>query len=188
MRATFDDIPRLAGDCTTAFWQYLPGRPVVPTAVFGAPQLRMVSTGRRPRAGLSSTVAPCAGCRSRRWTWERFYRSRIQSRQVAGDLLFVDLTMGAFHACALTANRSAYCWGNNFRGYLGRGDRIHSAVPVAVAGGLSFATLAAGGAHVCAITTSGEVWCWGSSDYGQLGRDRSEGDAYVPIRVTLPIP
>ena len=189
IRSSFGDVPRLDGNCATVFWQYFAGTPcVVPTAVFGAPQLVMVSTGTEGSCGIViDGRAVCWGVGSEGGLGNGSTAPAFSPVLVVGDRVFVSLTMGWWHVCALTAEHDAYCWGNNFRGYLGRGDRIHSTVPVAVAGRLPFASIAAGGAHVCAITTSGEVWCWGSSDYGQLGRDRSEGDAYVPIRVALQV-
>jgi len=39
---------------------------------------------------------------------------------------------GYQHACAVLANRTAWCWGANFNGQLGDGSELNSIVPVAV--------------------------------------------------------
>jgi hypothetical protein len=96
---------------------------------------------------------------------------------------FVQLALGVEHACALTADGRAFCWGLNDRGQLGAtttvicGDStIQSAVlaacsptPVAVNTALRFTALAAGFFHTCGLVASGEVYCWGSNEHGQLG-------------------
>jgi alpha-tubulin suppressor-like RCC1 family protein len=109
----------------------------------------------------------------------------FEPRPIVGDLRFASISLGSNSGCGLTIAGEAHCWGNNFRGYLGRAGPS-SSVPVPVAGGHAFATLSVGATHACGITPSGEVWCWGAASSGQLGRDESLGDASEPIRVTLP--
>lgn len=106
---------------------------------------------------------------------------------VTTDRTFGALTAGATFMCALTSQGAAYCWGNNFRGTLGIGERPGSAVPVPVVGGLRFLSLDSGPIHTCGVTADQAIYCWGINEYGQLGRvgiDQSP----VPIRVDLPLP
>ena len=99
-------------------------------------------------------------------------------QRVAGDLRFRVLSVGRAHACALTADGAAWCWGSNEHGQAGWGaagpvtcaSGISCApAPVPVAGDLRFASIAAGGTHTCAVAVDGAAWCWGSNTAAQLG-------------------
>lgn len=94
---------------------------------------------------------------------------------------FASVTVGN-HACGLTAEGTAYCWGPNSRGELGTGDRVDSAYPRRVAGNLVFASLSAGELSTCGVTREGAAYCWGLNDAGQLGNGGT-ADALVPTRV-----
>lgn len=94
---------------------------------------------------------------------------------------FTAITAG-LHACALTADGTAYCWGGNADGQLGTGDRVHSDAPRRVAGNLVFASLSAAQAHTCGVTRDGAAYCWGGNTYGQLGTGGTAA-ALVPTRV-----
>ncbi len=102
---------------------------------------------------------------------------------------FTWLSAGSGFMCGLASGGQAYCWGTNFRGSLGIGDPNvgGSAKPVPVSGAHTFASLSAGPAVTCAVDTPGDVWCWGFAWRGQLGRPDELGDAYAPIRVSLPL-
>lgn len=82
-----------------------------------------------------------------------------------------DVSVGAYHACALTEESTVYCWGRNIEGQLGlgegAGDRVTTPMPV---DGLEdVRQIGAGGVHTCVLTEDGEVYCWGDNDRGQLG-------------------
>jgi len=88
------------------------------------------------------------------------------------------ISAGAKHACGITADHVAYCWGRNADGELGNpaattpcpeSNEACSQKPVRVAGNLAFASISAGHQYTCGITTSGAAYCWGSNSYGQLG-------------------
>ena len=80
------------------------------------------------------------------------------------------ISMGGAHACGVTVENQAYCWGNQFRGALGNGELVGaSSYPVAVVGGLRFAAVYAGTGTSCGITPEGEAYCWGINDHGMLG-------------------
>ena len=83
------------------------------------------------------------------------------------DASFV--TMGQFHACALTGAGDVECWGQNHSGQMGNGPGSDAYTPVA-GGGLASATaVAAGGDHTCAVVAGQTIWCWGSDANGELG-------------------
>ncbi len=102
------------------------------------------------------------------------------------------ISAGWKHTCALMADSSVYCWGNNCDGQLGDGTmteectvKTTSTKPVKVRNITGASSVAAGGFHSCAIV-SGKVLCWGYGGDGQLGNGKS-GDLYmsgVPVEVS----
>src|SRR6185295_17508931 len=60
------------------------------------------------------------------------------------------LTTGAFHTCALLADRTLRCWGQDEQGQLGDGTRTNSSTPVTVSGISGVAAVGGGGVHTCA--------------------------------------
>jgi len=82
------------------------------------------------------------------------------------------VALGQRFGCAIAADGTTQCWGENTLGQLGRGtsdadahqDPFAVAVPDATA-------LAAGAQHACALTKAGDVLCWGLGASGQLGLD-----------------
>jgi alpha-tubulin suppressor-like RCC1 family protein len=89
---------------------------------------------------------------------------------VAGGHAFTALFGGLSGTCGLTADGSAYCWGDDESGQLGLGDLSKDDAcgtsycvrePMPVSGGLKFSTLGAGADLTCGITTAGKLYCWG---------------------------
>ena len=92
------------------------------------------------------------------------------------------VSTGNFHACSVTRNGTAYCWGDNTNGQLGDGSNTASTRPVPVAGGLRFVQLTSGARyHTCGLTAEGEGYCWGENGFGQLG-DGTTTNSNVPVR------
>ena len=81
-----------------------------------------------------------------------------------------DVAAGRNHTCAVRANGTVACWGDNDFGQIGDGtfgvDRL---VPVTVPGLTHVVALTAGDAHTCALRVTGRVHCWGHNGSGQLG-------------------
>jgi alpha-tubulin suppressor-like RCC1 family protein len=92
------------------------------------------------------------------------------------------IAAGAAHTCALRADKTVLCWGDDSAGQLGHGGSA-SVNPVPAPAALtSIAGIAAGGRHSCAALDDGSVWCWGANDAGQLGTAPSVG-ASMPMEV-----
>jgi alpha-tubulin suppressor-like RCC1 family protein len=109
--------------------------------------------------------------------------SRLDPTPVGGlSGLPVSVVAGASHTCALLADGTAHCWGQNLHGQLGDSSTTNAATPVPVAGGLLFTRLVAGGAVTCGRTVDGDEYCWGLNQSGQLG-DGTLDSRRVPTRV-----
>ena len=97
-----------------------------------------------------------------------------------GGVPFVSITVGRTHACALSTDGRAYCWGMDHFGQLGAPVKTTctdifgrtwpcSSVPLAVSGDWTFTAISACGDHTCALTAAGAAYCWGSNANGELG-------------------
>jgi len=76
--------------------------------------------------------------------------------------VFLSVSAGFAHTCAITGSAQAFCWGDNTEGQLGISpkapDRLapegeHISVPTPVYGGMSFSAIPAGHDHTCGLTT-----------------------------------
>ncbi len=85
--------------------------------------------------------------------------------------------------CALLADTTVKCWGQNADGELGNGTTTSSNVPVAVSG-LGGVTMLSSGPNMnaCAVLISGGVDCWGFNEFGDLGIGTTV-DALTPVPV-----
>lgn len=98
------------------------------------------------------------------------YPIRPTPVEVTGITNAIAIEAGTYHACALLADGTVSCWGNNGWGQLGTGvEGPDASLPAVVAGLGQVKSIAAGFAHTCALKTSGNVFCWGLNNYGQLG-------------------
>ena len=83
------------------------------------------------------------------------------------------IAAGGEHTCAVLADKSLRCWGENGRGTVGNGSWKNTSRPVSVVGlGNSVVSVAVGDEFVCATTTTPggmRVYCWGSNGTGELG-------------------
>jgi alpha-tubulin suppressor-like RCC1 family protein len=90
----------------------------------------------------------------------------------------IEVATAEHHACAVSADGTASCWGQNFSGELGDGTASSRSIASAVTGmGSPLIAIATGTTHSCAITQRNAVWCWGFGVYGQLGDGYKENRA-----------
>lgn len=96
----------------------------------------------------------------------------------------VGIAAGGKHACAVLADGSVKCWGENSNGQLGDGTTTNRSTPVyvlALPGGA--AAVAAGESHTCVRTRANGAKCWGWNYHGQLG-DGTTAQRTTPVDVT----
>ena len=94
-----------------------------------------------------------------------------------GGVTWGAVSPGWSHTCGITANKAAYCWGDNNDGELGDGSvTIYQSDPMEVANAqYEWSSISAGRSHSCGITTDGSGYCWGENNNGQLGTGNLEG-------------
>jgi alpha-tubulin suppressor-like RCC1 family protein len=81
-----------------------------------------------------------------------------------------NVAAGSNHTCALMADQSVYCWGQNTSGYLGVGNgSADTATPLPVSLPGPAAKIAAEAGATCALLTNGDLYCWGDNSFGRLG-------------------
>jgi alpha-tubulin suppressor-like RCC1 family protein len=96
------------------------------------------------------------------------------------------LAVGSTFSCAVKANGSLWCWGDNTYGQLGDGSTIGTDKPVEVkALGKAVTAVAAGFGHACAVLAGGTLACWGYNFFGQLGIGGT-AEQHLPTEVGVP--
>src|SRR5688572_9033396 len=89
-----------------------------------------------------------------------------------GALVFVaatEVALGSKHTCAVIADRSLRCWGDNDVGQLGVGAVQRVLVPTSVADVADVTSVSLGDRHTCVTIANGDTLCWGANESGQLG-------------------
>ncbi len=152
-----------------------------------------VATSSEADRGLHNFVHSCAivGGAAKCWGSNRYGRlgdgtTRIESNmpvQVVGlDSGVTAISVGTGHSCAVVSG-AAKCWGDNYEGELGIGQKYGwSNTPVQVLGleqGVS--AISAGFASTCAVVF-GAARCWGFNGDFQLG-DGTDLAQYSPVAV-----
>jgi alpha-tubulin suppressor-like RCC1 family protein len=157
-----------------------------PVAVITQVKFASLDLGEAHTCGLSGAgAAHCWGDNTRGQLGDATTVSRPVPGPVGGGHTFTQIAAGGFnigHTCALTADGTAYCWGDNEDGQLGIGSTDLDAhpIPAEVAGNIVFASVTAGlGSHSCGRTAAGAAYCWGADVFGALGNG-SAGASSLP--------
>lgn len=87
----------------------------------------------------------------------------------------VSVSAGYGHACAVIADGTVLCWGDNDAGQLGAGfSSDYEQVPTTVTALAGVTSVGCGDDFSCALTAGGAVYCWGQNGWGQLGTAPSD--------------
>ncbi len=89
------------------------------------------------------------------------------------------ISAGGDHTCAILADDSLRCWGENDRGQLGYGGHTDVLVPAAAGpvplpAGRTVRSVSAGGDHTCAILDDFSLRCWGAGVFGISGHGNED--------------
>ena len=104
--------------------------------------------------------------------------------RVGGGHKFESVTAGIWHACGLTPEGLAYCWGWNRDGKVGPGPEGDVPLPQLVSPDLVFRQLTAGVYHTCGITRDGAAYCWGTQwGPASAGLPQPGPTNHTPVRV-----
>ncbi|HRE87959.1 MAG TPA: hypothetical protein PK095_02370 [Myxococcota bacterium] len=90
----------------------------------------------------------------------------------------------ARHVCAVKADDTLWCWGDNSRGTIGDGTFENRSSPTLVSG-LSSQSVRVGDGNTCS-RNNGQIHCWGDGTYGDVSSNQpgSVGNVYTtPARV-----
>jgi len=159
---------------------------LVPGPISGGMAFESLSAGEAQTCGVTAAgMAYCWGANGDGQLGDGTRIARFSPAAVAGGLLFARVvTSDLAHACGLTANGQAFCWGRNGEGELGFPPALRDSsrtLPTAVPG-FAFVTMALGMYHTCGLTSGGQAYCWGFNDAGQLG-DGSTTSSPSPVPV-----
>lgn len=147
----------------------------IPGRVEGSQRFITLALGSVFSCGLGTdSAAYCwgtGGRRGRAQSWVLGSNSDSTVIPVRANISapLASIVANANHACALTPEGEAWCWGANEYGQLGRGNRSRAEPPAAVHTSQRFRQLAVGAFHTCGLSTSGAVWCWGEDEFRQVG-------------------
>ncbi|HJP57935.1 MAG TPA: hypothetical protein VJ847_13020 [Gemmatimonadales bacterium] len=102
------------------------------------------------------------------------------------ELVFRYVDAGSYHACGITTDERAVCWGFNGDGQLMADSAAQTLQPTPAAGNLTFRVTSGGRYHSCGVTLSGVIYCAGANQDGRLG-DKSQTPSPIPTQMHSPI-
>ena len=158
-------------------------RELSPYPLPGASNVSDVSTSGNSTCVVISGLVKCIGGNDYGQLGDGTTAGRRSLVQVAGVTNAVAVSVGeSGHTCALLADQTVKCWGNNSLGQLGDGTKVNRLSPTAVDGLTSVTKISTGGVSSCAIISDATVRCWGNNSFGALG-DGSTTERLKPVSV-----
>ena len=160
--------------------------PAAPTVqVDGITNAVAIAAGGQSCAVLADGTVECWGANDRgqvgNGTTDLFGQKTPVA--VTGIANATAVAVGAFHSCALLADKTVACWGGNSGRELGDGTQVvNSLTPVAVKGIDNAVSIVAALGYTCAILDDAGVRCWGTNLHG-LGDGTFTAPTPVQIRV-----
>jgi Regulator of Chromosome Condensation (RCC1) repeat protein/regulator of chromosome condensation (RCC1) repeat-containing protein len=86
--------------------------------------------------------------------------------------VWLQVSTGTAHACAILSDTSLWCWGKNDKRQSIPTTTAQINTPSQVQIGRAWFDVAAGGAHTCGISSDKKhLYCWGDNALGQLGTE-----------------
>jgi len=140
----------------------------VPTLPMGATFVD-VSVGDNSACAVSSAKKVlCWGSNTAGQLGNNTTRSSLEMTEVALlNKSFSRVAVGYRHACAITEDGLAYCWGDNSRQQLGVVG-VDSRIPVPVPGIGTATSVYSGDYHICVMQAGGSAFCWGDNSKKQI--------------------
>ena len=86
----------------------------------------------------------------------------------------------ANNTCAVLADGTVQCWGDNSFGKLGNGGGGNSNIPVTATGISTATAVSIGEIHACALLADQTMMCWGENGEGEFGNNTTS-DSNVPV-------
>lgn len=100
--------------------------------------------------------------------------------EVTVSFELASISAGVSHACGLTVDGKAWCWGDNSKRQLGDQSNSDRELPVEVQTTETFTQIVTGDRATCGLNMNGNAFCWGEA--GMLGDDQG-GDQSTPVPV-----
>ena len=111
----------------------------------------------------------------------------VMPTRAAGISGVQKLWSGAFNTCAQNSLAEVHCWGWNFSGQLGTGNRDEHLSPVRLSVLSDIQTLGVGLGTTCAIAAGNSIWCWGANGSGQFGNGIRTEESLQPTQTLPPV-
>lgn len=147
-------------------------RNLIPNKVYQVSNVVEIAAGRDfACARISDGGIACWGRGDLGQTGDGFEETsdRIFATRVPTIANAIGITAGQSHACALTKDKSVFCWGLNDYWQLGNSTSTVEKLPLKVQGIPNIKQVASGLNHTCGLAESGFAYCWGDNRFGQLG-------------------
>ena len=111
----------------------------------------------------------------------------LDNRSGSGEVLVrqlhvASLAAGSGHTCAIDADSTVACWGDNAIGLPPGITTVDVPSPTFIGSSLKFRAIGAGNVHSCGLAVDSTAYCWGINSVGQLGTG-IDTDAALPVRV-----